>query len=89
MLDGSLYALPVGRQDFGSVNPEIRIIEGRIIEVLLYFVSICFPPTFYSNMVHYFGVPFAGYSFCVLFFLHFYSKTQDTQSADTQPVHGH
>ena len=27
------------RHDFGSVNPEIRIIEGRIIEVLLYFHS--------------------------------------------------
>ena len=33
MLDCALY---VGRHDFGSVNPEIRIIEGRIIEVLLY-----------------------------------------------------
>ena len=27
----------IGRHDFGSVNPEIRIIEGRISEVLLYF----------------------------------------------------
>ena len=26
----------VGRQGFGSVHPEIRMIEGRIIEVLLY-----------------------------------------------------
>ena len=26
----------VGRRDFGSVNLEIRIIEGWIIEVLLY-----------------------------------------------------
>ena len=29
------FKLNVGRQGFGSVNPEIRIIEGRIIEVLL------------------------------------------------------
>ena len=36
MLDRALYVLPVGRQDFGLVNPEIQIIEGRIIEVLLY-----------------------------------------------------
>ena len=35
MLDRALYVLPVGRQDFGSVYPEIRIIEGQIIEVLL------------------------------------------------------
>ena len=27
--------LNVGRQGFGSVNPEIRIIESRIIEFLL------------------------------------------------------
>ena len=33
-LDRVLY---VGRHDFGSVNPEIRIMEGRITEVLLYF----------------------------------------------------
>ena len=33
MLDGALY---LGRQGFGSVTPEIRIIEGRIIKVLLY-----------------------------------------------------
>ena len=32
--DGAL--IYVGRHDFGSVNPEIRIIEGQIIEVLLY-----------------------------------------------------
>ena len=56
---------------------------------LQYFVSIYFLPTFYSNMILYFGVPFAGYSFCVLFFLHFSSKTQDTQSADTEPIHGY
>ena len=31
------FKLNVGRQGFGSVNPEIRIIEGRISEVLLYF----------------------------------------------------
>ena len=30
------FKLNVGRQGFGSVNPEIWIIEGRIIEVLLY-----------------------------------------------------
>ena len=30
------FKLNVGRQGFGSVNPEIRIIEGRISEVLLY-----------------------------------------------------
>ena len=35
-LDRALY---VGRHDFGSVNPEIRIIEGRITEVLLYIKS--------------------------------------------------
>ena len=33
MVDGALYI--VGRHDFGSVNPAIRIIEGQIIEVLL------------------------------------------------------
>ena len=33
MLDRVLY---VGRHDFGLVNLEIRIIEGRITEVLLY-----------------------------------------------------
>ena len=32
--DGAL--IYVGRHDLGSVNPEIRIIEGQIIEVLLY-----------------------------------------------------
>ena len=32
----------VGRHDFGSVNPEIRIIEGRIIEVLLYLYEAIF-----------------------------------------------
>ena len=35
-IDRALYVLPVGRQDFSSVNPEFRIIEGRITEVLLY-----------------------------------------------------
>ena len=30
------FKLNVGRQGFESVNPEIRIIEGRISEVLLY-----------------------------------------------------
>ena len=30
MLDSALY---VGRHDFGSVNPEIWIIEGRIIPI--------------------------------------------------------
>ena len=39
-LDCALYVLPVGRQDFGSVNPEFRIIEGRITEVLLYYLHI-------------------------------------------------
>ena len=39
-LDRALYVLPVGRQDFGSVNPEIQITEGQIIEVLLYFHHI-------------------------------------------------
>ena len=38
MVDGALY---VGRHDFGSVNPEIRIIESRIIEVLQYFDYRC------------------------------------------------
>ena len=32
-----LYVLLGGKQNFGSVNLEIRIIEGRITEVLLYF----------------------------------------------------
>ena len=32
------FKLNVGRQGFGSVNPEIRIIEGRISEVLLYLI---------------------------------------------------
>ena len=32
------FKVNVGRQGFGSVNPEIRIIEGRIVEVLLYIV---------------------------------------------------
>ena len=36
MLDRALYVSPVGRQHFGSVYLEIRIIEGRITEVLLY-----------------------------------------------------
>ena len=36
MLECALYVLPVGRQDFGLVNPEVQIIEGQIIEVLLY-----------------------------------------------------
>ena len=35
MLDRALY---VGRHHFGSVNPEIRMIEGQISEVLLYIV---------------------------------------------------
>ena len=41
MLDGALY---VRRQDFGLVNLEIWIIEGRIIEVLLYMLkpSVCY-----------------------------------------------
>ena len=34
MLDGAL--IYVGRHNFGLVNLEIRIMEGRIIEVLLY-----------------------------------------------------
>ena len=38
-LDDAIY---LGRQGFGSVNPEIRIIEGQIIEVLLYYVSVLF-----------------------------------------------
>ena len=38
MLNCALYVLPVRRQDFGSVNPEIRIIGRPIIEVLLYFI---------------------------------------------------
>ena len=33
MLDGAIY---LGRHNLGSVNADIRIIEGRIIEVLLY-----------------------------------------------------
>ena len=38
--DGSLYVLSVGRQVFGLVNPDIRIIENRIIEVLLYVIYL-------------------------------------------------
>ena len=34
-----VFKLNVGGQGFGSVNPEIRIIEGWIIEVLLYTVA--------------------------------------------------
>ena len=34
------FKLNVGRQGFGSVNPEIRIIEGRISEVLLYYRAL-------------------------------------------------
>ena len=30
MLDRALYVLPVGRQDFGSVNPEISIQGSRL-----------------------------------------------------------
>ena len=40
MLNHALYVLAVGRQDLGSVNLEIRIIEGRIIEVLLYMAKV-------------------------------------------------
>ena len=31
------FKLNVGRQGFGSVNPEIPIMEGRISEVLLWY----------------------------------------------------
>ena len=34
------FKLNVGRQGFGSVNPEIRIIEGRISEGLLYYRAL-------------------------------------------------
>ena len=34
------FKLNVGRQGFGSVNPEIRIIEGRISEFLLYYPNL-------------------------------------------------
>ena len=37
MVDGALY---VGRHNFGLVNPEIRKIEGRIIEDLLYILNM-------------------------------------------------
>ena len=59
---------------------------------LEYFVWICFPPTFYTlivNLVLYFRIPFAGHHFLVLFFIHFYFETQNTQSADTEPIQGH
>ena len=39
MLDHALY---VGRPDFGSVNPQIWIIEGQIIEVVLYLIISTF-----------------------------------------------
>ena len=58
---------------------------------LQYFLWIYFPPTFYTltvNLVLYFWIPFTGHKFCVLFFL-CYSETQNIQSADTEPVHGH
>ena len=45
MLDRELY---VGRQDFGSVNLGIRIIEGWIIEVLLH--NSTDKKTFYLKM---------------------------------------
>ena len=31
---------------------------------------------------------FQGTTFCILFFFHFYSKTQNTKSADTEPLTG-
>ena len=34
-----MRVLYVGRHDFGPVNPEIRIAEGRITEILLYQLS--------------------------------------------------
>ena len=37
---GHAFKLNVGRQGFGSVNLEIRIIEDQIIEVLLYLYEI-------------------------------------------------
>ena len=38
MLDRTSY-IYVGRQGFGSVNPENQMIKGLIIEVLLYMVK--------------------------------------------------
>ena len=47
MLDCTLYhVMYVGRQGFGLVNLEIRMIEGWIIKVLLY-IKLC--DTFYEN----------------------------------------
>ena len=34
------FSLPVKRQDFCLVNPEIQMIEGQIIKLLLYLVYI-------------------------------------------------
>ena len=39
--------------------------------------------------VLYFWITFAAHNFCVLFCFHLYSETQNTQLADTEPVHGH
>ena len=39
------FKLNVGRQGFESVNPEIRIIDGWIIEVLLYLQSSLYDNT--------------------------------------------
>ena len=58
------FKLNVGRQGFWSVNPEIRIIEGQIIEVLLYIWNCeiyqytkCFIwKVFYRASAHFYSV---------------------------------
>ena len=41
MLDCALY-IYVLRPGFGSVNPEIYMIEGQIINVLLYLITVAY-----------------------------------------------
>ena len=50
------FKLNVGRQGFGSVNPEIRIIESRIIEVLLYNGVQCYSPELWGMGILLFSV---------------------------------
>ena len=67
-------------------------VSFHMLQLLLTGRPISSSPTFYTlivNFVFYDSIPVAGHNFCVLFFFHFYSKTQNTHSADTEPLHGH
>ena len=55
---------------------------------LQYFVEICFSPTFYTLTANFTSEYHLQDTTFVTFF-HFYSETQNTQSADTEPVYGH